>query len=196
MAGLPRELAYSPDDVKPITDEYRLKLIQNAELQKPLLNGWSLYKHQRKAIIRSLTMRRMILALDMGLGKTLIGAVWAKAFKRTYDNLKVFVVCPVSLKEEWKRTAEDKVGLKVEPEKSTSKKQNASDDDDDDDGLSLQICSWAKVPKEVDRSAEHFVVCCDEAHSMQSTTAQRTKDILDLVKDKRYAKGFPVNISL
>ncbi|KAL3940435.1 MAG: hypothetical protein SGARI_000966 [Bacillariaceae sp.] len=151
MAGLPRELAYSADQVKPPQDEYRMTLIKNADVQAELLNGWTLFKHQKKAIIRALTMRRMILALDMGLGKTLIGAVWAKAFKKTFDNLKVFVVCPSTLKEEWQRTAQDKVGLKVEAEKTRSKKANAVAEDDD--GLSLQICSWAKVPKEVGTDA-------------------------------------------
>ncbi|KAG7349376.1 DNA/RNA helicase, superfamily II, SNF2 family protein [Nitzschia inconspicua] len=191
MAGLPNELMYSPEDIKPVNDSYRLKLIQNAELAKPLLNGWTIYPHQKKAIVRSLTMRRMILALDMGLGKTLIGAVWSKAFKKTFDNLKIFVISPVSLKEEWKRTVQEKVGLQVEEERSTKKcnKKSASqddhDDDDDDNGLKLRICSWAKVPTKVDPNVEHFVVCCDEAHSMQSTQAQRTRDVLTLVSDKR-----------
>jgi hypothetical protein len=200
MDGLPSELFYSSEDVKPINDAYRLKLIQNAQLSSPLLNGWILYPHQKKAVVRSLTMRRMILALDMGLGKTCIGAVWSMAFKRTYEKLKIFVICPVSLKEEWKRTAQEKVGLQVEEETSGKKKtkkksttgalskQEADDDDDDcdnDDGLKLRICSWAKIPTEVESHVKHFVVCCDEAHSMQSTQAQRTRDILTLVEDKR-----------
>ncbi|OEU17198.1 P-loop containing nucleoside triphosphate hydrolase protein, partial [Fragilariopsis cylindrus CCMP1102] len=139
------------------------KLIKNAKLSAPLKNGWTLFPHQKKAIVRALTMRRMILALDMGLGKTLIGAVWSKAFTETFGRgkLKVYIICPVSLKEEWRRTAVDKVDLKV------------------------SICSWAKVPTQVESHIEHFVVCCDEAHAMQSTQAQRTKDVLNLVDDKR-----------
>lgn len=191
MEGLPNELSYGPGDVKPINDSFRLKLIQNAEVAKPLLNGWTLYPHQKKAIIRSLTMRRMILALDMGLGKTLIGAVWSKAFKKTFSDLKIFVVCPVTLKEEWKRTAFEQVGLQVEDETKKKKGKKKSDDDEMDndevdDGLRLRICSWAKVPAEVDPAVKHFVLVCDEAHSMQSTEAQRTRDVLTLVKDKRY----------
>jgi SNF2 family DNA or RNA helicase len=199
MAGLPSELFYTPDQVKPIEDGYRMDLIKNANLSKPLKNGWNLYPHQKKAIIRSLTMRRMILALDMGLGKTIIGAVWASAFKRTFEKLKIFVICPVTLKEEWKRTAEERVGLRVEPEEKVktsrpSKKGKAKRDVEEegsdaciDDGLGLKICSWAKVPSDVEPNVKHFVVCCDEAHSMQSAQAQRTKGVLTLVEDKRYA---------
>lgn len=198
---LPRELSYTLDEVKPIQDKYRMLLIKNAKLSAPLKNGWMLFPHQKKATVRALTMRRMILALDMGLGKTLIGAVWSKAFRETFgrDKLKVFVICPVSLKEEWRRTAEERVGLKVQEEergksKSKSKKSargkeiDPQDEDDGDEGLDLKvsICSWAKVPKQVESHIEHFVVCCDEAHAMQSAQAQRTKDVLNLVEDKRY----------
>lgn len=214
---LPEELAYSADVVKPIQDEFRMSLIKNAKLQEPLKNGWTLYPHQRKAIIRSLTMRRMILALDMGLGKTIIGAVWAKAFQRTFANLKVFVICPVSLQEEWKRTAEDKAGLAVEQETCTaaaSKGKNKKakpklsrktrqaerdgdeeehlgadgDDEGDDlipDGFGVKISSWSKIPTMVESNVEHFVVVCDEAHSMQSIQAARTKDVLTLTDDRR-----------
>ncbi|VEU38183.1 unnamed protein product [Pseudo-nitzschia multistriata] len=206
---LPPELAYSPDEVKPIQDQYRMPLIKNANLSAPLRNGWTLFPHQKKAIIRGLTMRRMILALDMGLGKTLIGAVWSKAFKDTFghNKLKVYVICPVTLKEEWKRTAEEKVGLGVEEDqpgrgsksnarktKKPAKRKKSHQDGDcqieDVDkmhgsDLKMSICSWAKVPKAIEPCVEHFVVCCDEAHAMQSTQSQRTKDVLNLVHDKR-----------
>ena len=43
---LPREIAYSSDDVKAVNDEYRKDLVMNANLSKPLLNGWTLYPHQ------------------------------------------------------------------------------------------------------------------------------------------------------
>mmetsp|Transcript_7910 Transcript_7910/g.9017 ORF Transcript_7910/g.9017 Transcript_7910/m.9017 type:complete len:762 (-) Transcript_7910:210-2495(-) len=201
MSGrLPRELSYTLDEVKPIQDKYRMMLIKNAKLSAPLKNGWMLFPHQKKATVRALTMRRMILALDMGLGKTLIGAVWSKAFRETFgrDKLKVFVICPVSLKEEWRRTAEERVGLKVQEEergksksKSTKsarrKKIDPQNEDCEDEELDLKvsICSWAKVPKQVESHIEHFVVCCDEAHAMQSAQAQRTKDVLNLVQDKR-----------
>lgn len=173
---LPKELQYSPDRMKPIKDEYRQKLVNNANLSKPLLNGCTLYSHQKRAILQGLMKRRMVLALDMGLGKTLIGCVWSKSFKLSYDCLKIFVVCPVSLKEEWKRTAENFTGLEVEDFNGKAK----------EDSQDLRICSWAKVPKAVDKSVVHYVVVFDEAHSMQSMQAARTKDALKFVDNKRY----------
>jgi superfamily II DNA or RNA helicase len=117
-------------------------------------------------------------ALDMGMGKTLVGCVWGKAFQRTFDCLKIFVICPASLKEEWKRTAENATGLQVEEELSTKRRDIKS--------LDMKISTWAKVPGEIDSSVGQYVVICDEAHLMQSMAASRTKDVLQLVSDKRY----------
>jgi hypothetical protein len=176
---LPKELQYSPDSVKPVEDEYRQELVKHANLSAPLLNGWTLFSHQKRAILKGLLMRRVVMALDMGLGKTLIGCVWSKAFKKTYDCLKIFVVCPVSLKTEWQRTAENATGLQVEDD-STPKAAKANKS-----SLDMKICSWAKVVTDVQRSIGHYVVVCDEAHSMQSIQASRTKDVLKLVKGER-----------
>jgi hypothetical protein len=42
-------------------------------LEAPIANGWKLFKHQKEAILKCLELNRIILAYDMGLGKTLIG---------------------------------------------------------------------------------------------------------------------------
>ena len=65
-------------------------------------------------------MRRLILAFDMGLGKTIIGCVWAKAFQKVFPGLRVFVIAPVTLHEDWRRTATEATGLNVE---SSNKKK-------------------------------------------------------------------------
>lgn len=168
--SLPPQLRFDPKSTAPIEDSYRSTLVSNAALSSPLLNGWKLFPHQRKAILCGILMRRMILALDMGLGKTLIGCVWAKAFVRTMDQTKVVVVCPVSLKKEWKRTAEEATGLSV------------SDGDSEDDFVKndVIIVSWAKVPATL--KASKFVVVADEAHTMQSMQAARTKNALQLME--------------
>ncbi len=172
--ALPPELVYDPESIKPIKDEYRNKLTINARLNQPLLNGWTLYRHQKRAILKGLMKRRVILALDMGLGKTLIGCVWARAFKKSFDGLKIIVVCPVTLKKEWKRTAEEATGLSVEDEKHAA-----------NDSLDMAIATWAKIPLAVDPAIANFVAIFDEAHAMQSMEANRTQAALKLVFEKR-----------
>jgi SNF2-related domain len=232
---LPASLQFDPAVVdKPVEDEYLSLLIQHAALSSPLLNGWTLFSHQKLAILRGLRMRRTILGLDMGLGKTLIACVWAKAFQGAYSETpsglstgqtgcKVIVVCPVSLKTEWVRTAVQATGLRVQgsddapdeasfdhdgsesaDDESPSRKINASrrlcqqkgkkkargnkgkqkDDGLPDDSTDVYICSWSKIPLSIPGNRP-FVVICDEAHAMQSITAGRTKDVLQLVPDAR-----------
>lgn len=49
------------------------------------------------------------------------------------------------------------------------------------------VCTWGKVPKSSDipEYVKKYVVICDEAHQMQSMTATRTKDVLELVGSGR-----------
>ena len=203
---LPPEIRFTSNDsvTKPIQDEHRTELVKNASLSEPLLNGWTLYSHQKRAILVSLLMRRHILALDMGLGKTIIGCCWARAFVRTIPNVRVIIICPVSLKEEWQRTAHDIVGLSIHCDSDTNpkprprKKAKVHDDHLTDenhingigpigngaDGV-VTIASWAKVPHPEDvllQNRNHpYVVVADEAHSMQSMNSARTREALHLM---------------
>lgn len=69
LPPIPPELQYEEARVLPINDDDIDTLIENAELDEPLLNGWSLYDHQKEGVLRALRMRRLILAFDMGLGE-------------------------------------------------------------------------------------------------------------------------------
>ncbi|KAL7566576.1 hypothetical protein ACA910_000642 [Epithemia clementina (nom. ined.)] len=201
--GLPKELCFNPKCTEPVEDGNLKTLIAHANLASPLKNGWELFPHQVQAIKQCLAMRRFILALDMGLGKTLIGCVWASAFLQTslLQCKRAFVLCPVSLKTEWKRTAEEATGLEVticQDMKAMPKTSNtrgktqdmsSSDEDDDDDDKPtvaysrVSIHSWAKVPSPPDEG--NFIVVADEAHSIQSMQAARTRSTLELVLHKR-----------
>ena len=176
---LPPPLQFDPESVKPVQDSHRADLVLNANLSATLLNGWTLFPHQKRAILSGLKMRRMILALDMGLGKTLIGCVWSKAFLKTFEAVKVLVICPVSLQAEWKRTAVEATGLTVssKPAKWLDQEEGCIETDDSQ----VYITSWAKVPPRITAS-EQYIVVCDEAHSMQSLESARTKVTLSLMK--------------
>jgi SNF2 family DNA or RNA helicase len=172
----PRILGYDRNKVKPVEDNLRATLVRNARLSEPLNNGWTLYSHQKKAILKALLMRRLILALDMGLGKTLIGCVWARAMQAAYDSLQVICICPVSLIKEWKRTAENATGLLVVEPKDVNSLES---------GSFVRICSWAKIPEKILPQSNPYIIICDEAHSMQSLEAARTKAVLKICKSTR-----------
>jgi SNF2 family DNA or RNA helicase len=118
-------------------------------------------------------------------GKTLIGCVWIRSFQKSFENCKAIVICPVSLKEEWSRTAIQATELNVLEEETKSKKKKNAESSNDNKTSNVEIFSWSKVPTTVDSGAQNYVVVCDEAHSIQSMQAARTKDLLTLVKPKR-----------
>ena len=72
LPTLPPDLHYEESRVLPIYDDDYETLLENANLDEELLNGWTLYEHQKEGVRRGLNMRRLILAFDMGLGKCLL----------------------------------------------------------------------------------------------------------------------------
>jgi len=67
----------------------------------PLPNGEALFGHQREAVCFLIERKRMILAHDLGLGKTRSALIAAKSY-----GLPVFVICPAGLRINWLREAE------------------------------------------------------------------------------------------
>ena len=121
--------------------------------------------------------------------------MWAKAFKRTIPKLKIFVICPVSLKESWSKEAYNTCGLtsckqskkdglcncNIDSDSSKEekkKKKNAVDQQQD--CWNMHIASWAKIPT-VKKCIRKYIVIFDEAHQMQSMESNRTKNALKLV---------------
>ena len=132
------------------------KLISSINLDEPLPDGKVLFKHQKEAIIDLIKLKRIILAHDMGLGKTLISLIAAKVLLDKKEAEKIIVVCPVSLKTNWQREAEPL-------------------------NLELEIYSWAKIPTEIENN---FILICDESHLAQGgTKTQRGKNFLALSKN-------------
>lgn len=137
-----------------------MRLIKAAEFDSPLSNGWHLRDYQKQGVEWLLAHRKGsiynggILADDMGVGKTLTALVAARGTQRTLD-CAVFVVCPVSLMEGWRRAAEI-----VEV------------------GVELFSNSYQKIPAPLDN--QKYLLICDEAHSFQDRKSKRTEKMLAL----------------
>lgn len=131
------------------------ELVEGIDLDKPLPNGKILFQHQKESVLRMLKYRRQILALDMGLGKTLTSLVAAK-FLNEKNEYIILIICPVSLMDNWKREA-NSIGLK-----------------------NFSVHSWSKLPKPIHRE---YIIIADEAHYAQAgTKSQRGKAFLELCK--------------
>lgn len=135
-------------------------------LDEPFPDGRVLYQHQKEAVEWALSTlktdcRGGILALDMGLGKTCVALVVAKIYQQHFPDVKNLVICPASLKENWRREAQG-VGVPVE------------------------IYSWQKQPEVPE--VPYFLIV-DEAHYAQSgQRSKRGAAFLDLCTSA-YCKG-------
>jgi len=62
----------------------------------------TLYHYQKEGVIRIVGAGRVLLADDMGLGKTIQAIAATEVFARYFGVLRVLIICPTSLKYQWK----------------------------------------------------------------------------------------------
>ena len=150
--------------------------------------------HQKVAIEKLLANDKFILADDMGLGKTTSAVIAALES----GAKKILIVCPASLKINWKREIEnytDRRSLIVEGRKWGStfdfyiinydiiKNYHSTDKSEDSDDYKLLV-------------NEGFdLAIVDEAHYISNTTANRTRllnDVLDKISKVWLLTGTPM----
>jgi SWI/SNF-related matrix-associated actin-dependent regulator 1 of chromatin subfamily A len=134
-------------------------------------------EHQKEAIQKLVENKKFILADDMGLGKTtstIIAALEA-------GSKKALIICPATLKINWKREIEnysDKTVFIAESKNFSTESDFVI--------INYDIIKNFHDTKKKDESqilASNFdLVIVDEAHYIKNATAQRTKLINDIVK--------------
>ncbi len=67
-----------------------------------LINA-TLYPYQKLGVKKIVEVRRVLLADDMGLGKTIQAIAATEIFAKYYNVNNVLIICPTSLKYQWKR---------------------------------------------------------------------------------------------
>eukprot|EP01041_Mallomonas_annulata_P001799 gene1799-3491_t len=157
-------------------------------LDEPLPNGWTLFDHQKAAIRLCLSLRRTILAYDMGLGKTIICLVWAKLMCLDHTDSLAIAIVPCTLIETWRREA-SMIGFNcIDPSSMNKISRNISNSKSE---KIIILASWTKIPSPEDisrvtgRREGSYVLICDEAHAMQTYTSQRTQATLTLCLNNR-----------
>ena len=133
--------------------------------------------HQREAIQKLVENKKFILADDMGLGKTTSTIIAALES----GSKKVLIICPATLKINWKREIENYSDKSIYIAESKNFSTEA-----DFVIINYDIIKNFHDPKKKDESqvltANFDLVIVDEAHYIKNATAQRTKLINDIVK--------------
>ena len=134
-------------------------------------------EHQKESIQKLVENKKFILADDMGLGKTtstIIAALEA-------GSKKVLIICPATLKINWKREIEnysDKAVYIAEGKNFSTEADFVIINYD----IIKNFHDTKKKGESQILDANFDLVVVDEAHYIKNATAQRTKLINDLVK--------------
>jgi len=84
----------------------KIEPLPELTVEPAIVNG-ELRCYQRQGVARGLQLKRAINGDDMGLGKTIQTIITiSTAFRDGHDVLPALVICPSSLKENWKREIE------------------------------------------------------------------------------------------
>ena len=134
-------------------------------------------EHQKEAVQKLVENKKFILADDMGLGKTTSTIIAALES----GSKKVLIICPATLKINWKREIENYSDKSIYIAESKNFSTEA-----DFVIINYDIIKNFHDPKKKDDSqvlaANFDLVIVDEAHYIKNATAQRTKLINDIVK--------------
>jgi len=78
-------------------------------IKSEIFNGListDLFPYQREGVIKIIEAGRILLADEMGLGKTIQAIAAVDIFARFLNIRRVLIICPTSLKYQWKREIE------------------------------------------------------------------------------------------
>lgn len=115
--ALPEPIGFDPPDrLDAFLDAVRWGAASTADvrsIQSPFRSGIDIENYQLDPVVRAIQMPRvnMLLADDVGLGKTIEAGMTSLELIIRHRVRRVLVVCPASLQVQWKEQMRDKFGL-------------------------------------------------------------------------------------
>ncbi len=148
-----------------------------------LLLKTPLYPYQREGVLFAAKAGRSLIADDMGLGKTIQAIGACEVLARAAGVERVLIVCPTSLKYQWKREIEtfcDRSALVIEGLIAARTASYAGD-------AFYKIVNYDVIHRDAEaiREWEPDVIVLDEAQRIKNWQTRRAKSIKKL--DSRYA---------
>ena len=105
----PDVIEYIRNNNKRIQDKNKVRELFSKGIQSEIFNGLikaQLYDYQKEGVQKVIEEGRILLADEMGLGKTIQAIAATEIFANHFNVKKVLIICPTSLKFQWKREIE------------------------------------------------------------------------------------------
>lgn len=141
----------------------------------------AIYPYQKEGIIFAVKAGRSLIADEMGLGKTLQAIGAAEVFRKEFKIQNTVIVCPTSLKYQWKSEIEKFTGseaLVIEGKFTKRKKQYGQD-------CFYKIASYNAVATDWEEinSTHPDLILLDEAQRIKNWKTQTAQTVKRLVSD-------------
>ncbi len=170
-------------------DEQRLKRIEKTFPQgesspkfKNLLKV-DLYPYQRKGAFFAATTGRCLIGDDMGLGKTIQAIAATEILAQTAGIEKALVICPTSLKHQWRQEIEKFTDQTIEVVEGPLHKRKAIYQND----TFYKVTNYEVIHRDMDLIAQWSpdVIILDEAQRIKNWNTRRAQSVKRL--ESKYA---------
>jgi len=167
--------------IENVTKQIRGNL-ETHPLRTSLLNA-ELRPYQLDGIAFAVEKGRAILADDMGLGKTIQGVGVAELFRREASIKKVLIMCPASLKSQWREEIHRFSDLSVQLVLGNAEERAKQYDND----CFFTVCNYEQVFRDIMTIEEvnWDLIILDEAQRMKNWESLTSKTIRTL--DSKFA---------
>lgn len=157
----------------------------------------TLYDFQENAVERMIDMRRILLAMEMGLGKTVVVIAAVERLIESEEIAAGFVICPASLKLQWKHMIDEFTGgeANIIVVSGDARKRQEQYHDYVEGGAEYLIMNPETLVTdwEVIRKLGRDYIVCDEATWFKNFRPKRSKKIKRLKAEYRWAlTGQPI----